>query len=93
MAEVLALSFADEELFGQLMHPHRKQYPDDFVTFFERKIRKHWYEYNRRFLVSCDAESGRVLGVALWERQGKGGGLAKYDPSQSFNVQIPSIVN
>jgi hypothetical protein len=81
MAEVMAMAFTDDELFGVLMHPHRQKYPDDFVSFFERKIWKHWYEYNRKYLVAVDKETGRILGVGVWERQGKDGGLAKYDPS------------
>lgn len=82
MAEVSASAFGDEELFGQVMMPFHKEFPEDYITFFEHKIRSHWYDYNRRFIVGCDKESGKILGVAMWERQGKSGGLMKYDPRE-----------
>jgi len=86
MAEVLAAAFFNEELFGELMHPHRHEYPEDFVNFFERRIWSHWFEYQRTILVSEDPESGKVVGVADWERQGNNAqtttGLARLDPRQ-----------
>jgi hypothetical protein len=83
MEKVCAAAFLDEELFGVLMHPHRYEYPDDFAGFFLRSFQMHWYDYNRKFLVSVDSDTGKILGVAHWERQGEGGkkmGLAFYDP-------------
>jgi hypothetical protein len=70
MAEVAAAVFVDEELFGELMHPHGKQYPEGFILFFERKFFSHWYDSNRHFLVGLDKVSGRVIAAADWERQG-----------------------
>jgi hypothetical protein len=70
MAEVAAAAFADEELFGSLLHPRRKEYPEDFILFFERKFLGHWYDSNRHFLVALDKVSGQIIAVAEWERQG-----------------------
>src|ERR1700761_2695660 len=70
MAEVAAAAFADEELFGVLMHPHQKECPEGFVLYWERKFLKHWYDSNYHFLVGLDKESGKVIAVAMWERQG-----------------------
>jgi hypothetical protein len=70
MAEISAAAFMDEELFGGLMHPHRKEYPEDFILFFKRKFLSHWYDSNRHFLVGLDKVSGKVIAVAEWERQG-----------------------
>ena len=70
MAEISAAAFMDEELFGDLMHPHRKEYPEDFILFFKRKFLSHWYDSNRHFLVGLDKVSGKVIAVAEWERQG-----------------------
>lgn len=70
MAEAAAAAFMDEELFGVLMHPHRKEYPEDFVLYFERKFLSHWYDSNHHFLVGLDRVSGKVIAVAEWERQG-----------------------
>jgi hypothetical protein len=71
MAEVMAAAFLNEELFGELMHPHRHEYPEDFIGFFERRIWSHWFQYQRTIIVSEDPASGKVVGVADWERQGK----------------------
>ena len=71
MAEVMAAAFANEELFGELMHPHRHEYPEDFIQFFERRIWAHWFDSHRTILVSEDPASSKVVGVADWERQGK----------------------
>ena len=70
MAEVAAAAFMDEELLGVLMHPHRKEYPEDFIGFFERKFFSHWYDPRYHFLVALDKVSGKVVAVAQWERQG-----------------------
>jgi hypothetical protein len=83
IAEVAAAAFADEELFGRLMHPHRNEYPEDFITFFEHKFLAHWVDHKRVILVSLGTESGKVVGVADWERQGHGvrkRELANVDP-------------
>jgi hypothetical protein len=71
IAEVLAAAFLNEELFGDLMHPKRHEYPEDFIRFFEHRIWTHWFEYQRTILVSEDPVSGKVVGVADWERQGE----------------------
>lgn len=70
MAEVAAAAFMNEELFGELMHPHRKEYPEDFILFFERKFWSHWYDPNHHFLVGLDKVTGKVVAVAEWNRQG-----------------------
>ncbi|OAQ80712.1 GNAT family acetyltransferase [Purpureocillium lilacinum] len=70
MAESAAAAFMDEELWGKVMHPHRKEYPGDFVLGFERKILRNWHHPRRRFLVGLDRHSGKVVGFAEWERQG-----------------------
>ena len=71
MAEAAAAAFMEEELFGKLMHPHRKEYPEDFVHYFEGKFVKHWDDPNHHFLVGLEKETGRVVAVADWERQGE----------------------
>lgn len=83
IAELTAAAFIDEELFGELMHPHRHEHPEHFVAFFERRTRTHWFEHKRAILVSLDPESGKVVGAADWERQGEGAQkreLARFDP-------------
>ncbi|KFY43565.1 hypothetical protein V494_01917 [Pseudogymnoascus sp. VKM F-4513 (FW-928)] len=70
MAELSAAAFMDEELKGVLMHPHRKEYPEDFILHFEWRLLSYWYDPNRHFLVGVDELSGKVVALAVWERQG-----------------------
>ena len=60
-------------VFGVLMNPHRKEYPEEFIQFFERKIGKNMLDPQNEVLVAVDAESGKVAGVGSWHRHGKGG--------------------
>jgi hypothetical protein len=72
-AEVAAAGFNDEELFGALMHPHRAQYYDDYVRFFEQDFRALWLQRKYVFLVAVDEPEGRVVGIGKWLRKGEGG--------------------
>lgn len=71
MAEVAAAAFDKNDLCGRFMHPHRHQFPDDFITFWRRDIRNHFFDPDVSFLVST-IEDGRIVGTAKWKRQGKG---------------------
>lgn len=70
MAEVAAAAFVDEELWGVLMHPLRKEYPEDFVSFFQTKFLRQWFDSRREVLVGLDGPMGKVVAYAIWERQG-----------------------
>lgn len=74
---LLAAAFNDEELFGTLIHPYREAYPEDFVRFFERDLRVQYFDPSYQILVAVD-ESGRVVGLGKWERQGEGAKLRAY---------------
>jgi hypothetical protein len=84
IAEIQAAAFLNEELFGQLMHPRRHEYPEDFIKYFERRVWGHWFDTHRTIIVSEDPTSGKVVGVADWERQGKNAAtsLGRLDPRQ-----------
>jgi hypothetical protein len=89
-AELAAAAFIDDELFV-LMHPHRHEYPEDFVRSFERELRVQWFDPKHVILVAVDPPSGKVVGVAKWERQGDGGRKREFsifDP-RSLGVLVP----
>lgn len=75
MAELAAKAFDQNDLCGRYMHPERHKFPDDFVTFWRRDIRNHFFDPNVYFIVSTVVESGtgnsKVVGAAKWKRQGK----------------------
>jgi hypothetical protein len=82
-AESAAAAFDGEELFGALLHPHRHEYWEDYVHYFERDFRLKWLQRKYVILVAVD-EEGKVVGMAKWERQGDGGKARKFgrlDPS------------
>lgn len=58
-------------VYGGLMHPYRREYPEDFVSFFFYKFGKHWFDNTRMLLVSVDDDSGTIVGFSDWNRQGK----------------------
>jgi hypothetical protein len=75
IARIWAAAFFDDEIIGQIMHPHRKQYPDDVYWFLLRGIRERFWDWRHQFMVvTVDEGSGeRVVGAADWRRLGKGG--------------------
>ncbi|KAL6890074.1 acyl-CoA N-acyltransferase [Trichoderma evansii] len=76
IAHVLAQAFWEDNLFGQLIHPHRNEYPDDVDLYWLRRARVNFWDYRRRWLVATDKDkSGQevIVGIAQWERLGDGG--------------------
>lgn len=82
---VCAAAFHDDELFGDMIHPLRDQYPDDFQHFFARRNRENWWDYTHEIWVATVTERGKekVAGVGEWERMGRtneGRGIEWWDP-------------
>lgn len=83
---VAAAAFHDTELFGTLMHPHRTAYSTTYLRFFTQMLEKKWLDHRRRIIVAVDRSGTEeaVVGIAEWERMGKGGEkmeLGWWDPS------------
>ncbi|KAM0453173.1 hypothetical protein ACHAPV_009129 [Trichoderma viride] len=76
IAHILAQAFWEDNLFGQLIHPHRNEYPDDVDLYWLRRARVNFWDPRRRWLVATEKDkSGQevVVGIAQWERLGDGG--------------------
>ena len=76
VAHVMALAFWEDNLFGQLIHPHRNEFPDDVDLYWLRRARVNFWDYRWKLLVAVSKdESGRevIAGVAQWARLGDGG--------------------
>ncbi|KAF2035231.1 acyl-CoA N-acyltransferase [Setomelanomma holmii] len=71
IANVWAAAFFDDEIIGEIMHPHRREYPDDVYWFLLRGIRERFWDWRHQFIVVTDG--GKVIGAADWRRLGKGG--------------------
>ncbi|KAF2502797.1 hypothetical protein BU16DRAFT_19241 [Lophium mytilinum] len=75
MAYVCGKAFFNEDLFGRVMHPHRDKYPDDVNLFWLRHLREKWWDWNNEILVATVSDDGgmeKVVGVAIWKREGSG---------------------
>ncbi|ORY16826.1 acyl-CoA N-acyltransferase [Clohesyomyces aquaticus] len=88
MSTVCCAAFFDENLFGHIMHPHRKEYPDDPALYWHAFVRDSWFDWRTHVFVAvaADEKNGgkeKVVGVSVWERQGAGGKemeLSQFDP-------------
>lgn len=68
-------AFFDDEVIGEMMHPHRKEYPEDVYWFLLRGIRERYFDWRHQFVVVSVQSEGqeRVIGAADWRRVGDGG--------------------
>ncbi|KAK4951685.1 hypothetical protein LTR28_006773, partial [Elasticomyces elasticus] len=77
-AHVLALALFNEEVFGDIIHPHRHEYPDDTYIFFLHKLRAEWIKPSNRILVATapitppngsELTTSTITGLAQWTRK------------------------
>jgi len=52
ITSITAAAFHDEEVVGPVLHPHRQQYPEDYLAFWTRKIREQYWDYGTMFMIS-----------------------------------------
>lgn len=81
--------FFDDEVIGEIMHPNRKQFPEDVYWFLLRGVRERYWDWTHQFIVATVEEAGkeRVVGAADWRRLGERGRereLWKVDPRKFF---------
>jgi hypothetical protein len=74
IAAALTAAFWEDELFGNIIHPRRKEFPKDNELYWLRRARVNWWDWSQRYLVAVvkDAEGRDVIaGAALWARIGE----------------------
>ena len=87
IARILTEAFWDNDLFGETIHPHRKQHPRDNDLYWLRRAQVNWWDPTHCFLVSVttDAKGNEIItGAAQWVRLGSGNAPMKrfwFDPS------------
>lgn len=92
IARVMARAFWDDNLFGDLIHPHRDAHPADFDLYWLRRARVNFWDYRWTWLVAvAKDEAGKevVAGIAQWARLGDGGkplDLWALDPRAFFSL-------
>ncbi|KAF5646538.1 hypothetical protein F25303_5349 [Fusarium sp. NRRL 25303] len=86
IANVMSKAFWGDNLFGDLIHPHRNEYPEDVDLYWLRRARVNFWDYRWKWLVAvAKDQNGKevVAGIAQWARLGEGGkrfDLKFYDP-------------
>jgi hypothetical protein len=75
IALIWSSAFFDDEIIGQIMHPHRAHYPDDVYYFLLRGIRERFFDWRHHFILATANSEGseKIVGAADWRRLGKGG--------------------
>lgn len=72
-AKVCAKAFFDTELFGEVIHPYRHQYPDDMHLYWLKNFRSGLNRKDNYILVATVSEpeesQPKIVGVAQWIRR------------------------
>jgi hypothetical protein len=68
-------AFFDDEIIGEMMHPNRKEYPEDVYWFLLRGIVERFWDWRHQFIVVTVKEgwTEKIVGAANWRRVGNGG--------------------
>ncbi|KAL8693052.1 MAG: hypothetical protein Q9224_003835 [Gallowayella concinna] len=79
IAVIYAAAFWDERVMGELLHPHREAFPQDYLRFWQQQIEQWYWSYSHQIIVSYGlpkseggVEEEFLTGVADWIRHGQG---------------------
>lgn len=90
IARVWHRAFFDDEIIGDIMHPHRHKYPMDVYWFLLRGVRERYWDWRHQFMVVVakdEKDREVVVGAADWRRLGEKGRqreLYRLDPRRTF---------
>lgn len=68
MATILAQAFWNGELFGDITHPHREEFPQHVEVFWQRKLRVDFWNYRSKFIVADPAQEDMVVRLQPYVR-------------------------
>ena len=69
LAEVFAAGFMDDDVFGRFMHPKRKEFPEDWLRWWNKEISKHIIDPAGLSFVGVDSQ-GTVKACCLMKKLG-----------------------
>ncbi|RMZ77721.1 hypothetical protein DV738_g4218, partial [Chaetothyriales sp. CBS 135597] len=73
-------AFWNDVLFGQLIHPHRQQYPEDNDLYWLRRTQVEWWDWSHVFIVASTTAHWSRIADSYAENYAAGWGLAWWDP-------------
>ena len=76
MTDLAARAFMDDETFGDFMHPHRHEFPEDWTASWEKEMQSKLADHTTMNFVCIDdddaASPGRIVGLSIVTRLGDG---------------------
>lgn len=65
---------SDDPLLGDLLHPYRKEYPEDFVAYFRRRFVRNFGNASSHHIVAIEVRDGldTITGYGDWARRHAG---------------------
>ena len=69
MADVFAAGFIDDDVFGRFMHPKRREFPEDWLRYWQKEIRSTIIDPAGVCFVGVDKE-GVVKACCLMKKMG-----------------------
>ena len=94
IVDIFTRAFFDEDLFGRVIHPYRAQYPEDVQVFWHEVVRSDWLNPRNRIVVAVitdDTQQEKVIGAAIWQRQGDDAPAHKLISEWSDPGQWPAL--
>ncbi|KFY10948.1 hypothetical protein V492_04766 [Pseudogymnoascus sp. VKM F-4246] len=93
MAEVAAAAFMEDDVYGRFMFPHRREFPADYITQWERRIKMYATKPEYEHLVVLDGSTGSIAAWACWERIGPGATARANPLSLRINHLYATVIN
>ena len=74
MTDLAARAFMDDETFGDIMHLHRHEFPEDWTASWEKEMQSKLADDTTMNFVCIDDEAspGRIVGLSIVTRLGDG---------------------
>ncbi|KZM24455.1 uncharacterized protein EKO05_0001523 [Ascochyta rabiei] len=96
MAAICARAFFEEDLFGRVIHPHRAEYPQDVQIFWHEWLRNDWANPRNKIILAVtagDDQQEKVVGAAVWQRQGDDLGAQQVISAWSDPGHFPALAS
>ncbi|KAI4169313.1 MAG: hypothetical protein LQ343_005811 [Gyalolechia ehrenbergii] len=78
IAAIFAAAFWHERIIGEVMHPYRENFPNDFRRFWRHQVEEWYWNYSHQLVVAYTVRQNEMgqdeevlTGVADWIRFGK----------------------